>query len=89
MKQNEHGVLAEVSFQESVQYILYIKSRPTNDMLLNSFHKRFGVPFEEFERMSKDVSTHDLFHCWTVPGCIGTPSSEPGMIKLWFCLMNW
>ena len=82
LKRNIDGSLEEVTFKDSMWYVLYVREEPRNDRLANLFRNRFRLPYKEYEKLCNQLSVDPLFQRWNVDDCTGCPSSDIRVLLL-------
>jgi hypothetical protein len=78
----DDGTLREATFEDSTWWRLYIETPPTGKRLLKIFRNRFRLPYDEFEKLVKDILSHELFARWTHHDACGNKPSDVRLLLL-------
>ena len=78
----DDGNLREATYEDSTWWRLYIETPPTGKRLLKIFRNRFRLPYDEFEKLAKDILSHELFARWTHDDACGYKCSDIRLLLL-------
>ena len=80
----DDGDLREITYKDTIWYLLYVSNTSMTLRLRDLFRRRFRIPYHSFLELYDEVKENELFSRWTKNDAVGDPPSNLKLLMLGF-----
>ena len=82
LARKDDGSLRELTPEDTLWYLKYVKTPSWNDRLKKQFRSRFRMPYESFIDLHESIDNHPLFQRWKTKDATGVAASNTKLLLL-------